>query len=233
MTFLLVLLGISAYAISIYDIQYTSASGIDNTYPSPYLGKAVTIEGIVTAINLHSGGYFLSEANGGMWRSIHISDKRSNVSIGDRIQISGTVGESFGMTSILNPDRFRLLERRHPLPQPVNVTTGQLSRSVEAEAYEGVLVKITNATCSQVPGAKGRFGVTDGTGQCYVLTSSFGERAINLSPRIGDQYLSLTGVVTYSFGEYSLNLRERGDAVLMQPVFNNNRSWGRIKSIYK
>jgi hypothetical protein len=77
MTFLLVLLGISAYAISIYDIQYTSASGIDNTYPSPYLGKAVTIEGIVTAINLHSGGYFLSEANGGMWRSIHISDKRA------------------------------------------------------------------------------------------------------------------------------------------------------------
>jgi len=230
---LLVVIGVSSYAISIYDIQYTSVPGMDNTYPSPYLGKSVTVDGVVTASGYRSGGFFISEPTGGMWRSILVLDKGNNVEIGYRIQVTGIVGESFGMTCIQNIDRVRILEQGHPLPQPLNVTTGQLSRPIEAEAYEGALVRLVNATCSQSINTANRFSVSDGTGLCFILTASFSERSINLKPKVGDQFSSITGIVSYSFGEYSVSPRNRSDAIVMQPVFNHNRSWGRIKSIYK
>jgi hypothetical protein len=49
----------------------------------------------------------------------------------------------------------------------------------------------------------------------------------------GDVFASLTGIVCYAYGEYSINPRNRFDVSVMIPVFNQNRSWGRIKSIYK
>ncbi|MCB5295620.1 MAG: hypothetical protein LHW52_03645, partial [Candidatus Cloacimonetes bacterium] len=47
----------SAWSLSIYDIQYTTFPGSDNTYPSLYAGKSVSTEGIVTAVDYKSGGF--------------------------------------------------------------------------------------------------------------------------------------------------------------------------------
>ncbi|MBP9006961.1 MAG: hypothetical protein KBG06_03825, partial [Candidatus Syntrophosphaera sp.] len=65
---------IMAGATSIYNIQYTNSRGADNSYPSPYLGKQVTVEGIVTAVNFNGEGYFLSEPVSGAWRGIYVLD---------------------------------------------------------------------------------------------------------------------------------------------------------------
>ncbi len=220
-------------ALSIYDIQYTNAPGIDNTYPSPYVGKSVTVEGIVTATDHSSGAFFISEAISGPWRSIMIIDRKSQPNVGDKVQITGTVRETFGMTCIQDISSFRTIDTNVTLPQPVNVTTGQISRAIEAEAYEGVLIRVQNTTCSQNNTSRGRFYVTDGTGQSQIRITEFGGRPIPLAVNVGDQFTSITGILTYSFGEFSLNPRTRSDIVIMQPVFNQSRSWGRIKSIYK
>ncbi|MDZ4122546.1 MAG: hypothetical protein U1C33_08995, partial [Candidatus Cloacimonadaceae bacterium] len=182
---LLLLVASMGLAITIYDIQYTNTPGVDNTYPSPYVGKAVSIEGIVTAIDFKGGAYFISEPVAGPWRGIMVSDRRNSPSIGDKIQISGVVRETFGMTCIQDISSFRVIDTNLPLPQPITVTTAQLNRADEAEAYEGVFIRVLSTTCAQINAARNRFYVTDGTGQCQVKTSEFGNRSIPLAVKVG------------------------------------------------
>jgi len=230
---LILLIAVSLSAVSIYDIQFTTVAGIDNTYPSRYTGKIVSIEGIVTAVDYKNDAYFLSERINGPWRGIMISDRKNRPNIGDLVMLTGTVRETFGMTCLQDLSSFRILDSNLTLPQALSVTTGQLNRADQAEAYEGVFIRVLNSTCSQSMATKNRFYVTDGTGQCQVRQGDFGDRVAIYASRIGEQYNSISGILIYAFGEYALSPRSRTDIVVMQPVFNQNRSWGRIKSIYK
>jgi predicted extracellular nuclease len=226
-------LSILALGLSIYDIQYTSFPGSDNTYPSPYAGKRVSTEGIVTAIDYKAGGYFISEAVAGPYSGLLIIDRSSQVRVGDRVLVSGTVRETFGMTTLQDISSTEILERNHPLPHPVILTTAQLTRAMEAEAYEGVYARILSVSSSSRKTNSNRLQVSDGTGLCSVSLGSFASSRSSSSRKLGSQFSSITGIVTYSFGEFSLNPITDTDIVVNQPVSIQNRSWGRIKSIYK
>lgn len=231
---LISLLGLSsvALAVCIYDVQFTTSNGVDNSYPSPYVGKEVSLEGIVTATDYTAGGYFISEPISGAWRGIYIADKRNRPSAGDKILVRGRVHEHFGMTCLADVSSFKVLDRNCGLPQPVLLTTSQLSRAEEAEAYEGVYVKVVGAQVSSARGKSGRFIITDGSGQCAVKTGTFG-KAKALSPAVGTNFSSIVGVVVYGFSEFTLNPIDASDTTIHQPYSIQNRSWGRIKSIYK
>ncbi len=62
-------------AICIYKVQFTSSRGSYGTFPSPYLGKKVSLEVIITSTDFQEGGYFISEKLNGPWRGIMILDK--------------------------------------------------------------------------------------------------------------------------------------------------------------
>lgn len=228
---MLVCFGTAAWALSIFDIQYTMTPGIDNTYPSLYVGRQVTLEGIVTATGYRDGGFFISESTGGPYRGILIQDRNSSVRSGDKIQVTGTVSESYGMTCLRDLTRLRVLDSNHPLPYQQTITTGQISSPDEAEAFEGLMVRVQNTSCSSLRGGRGKFSVTDGSGQCQVYLNSF--LNINFNPSVGTQFSSITGIVVYSFSEYSLNAISGTSIALASPVYNQSRSWGKIKSIYK
>lgn len=223
---------IMAWGISIYEIQYTTFPGSDNTYPSPYAGKKVSTEGIVTAIGYKAGGYFVSESVTGPYSGLLILDRSTQVQVGDRVLISGTVRETFGMTTMQDIISCEILERNHSLPHPVALTTAQLTRAMEAEAYEGVYARILSVSSSKNSNPE-RLKVSDGTGLCSVSLGNFATSKVNSKQKLGSQFSSITGIVTYSFGEFSLNPISDSDIVVNQPVSIQNRSWGRIKSIYK
>lgn len=229
---MLACLGTTAQAVSIFDIQHSSTPGVDNTYPSLYVGKIVTIEGIVTAPGYKTGGYFISEPSGGPYRGILVMDRRNNPRIGDKLRITGTVSETYGMTCIENISKIRVIDSNHPLPQPMFITTGQISSYGDAEPYEGVQIKVQNVSCSSVKGGKGKFFVTDGTGQCSVNLTTFSSSP-SLNPSVGSQFSSISGIVVFAFGEYSVNTVNSNGIGIQAPVYNQNRSWGKIKSIYK
>jgi len=232
--FLIVLLlcGIfSISAVSIFDIQYTTKPGSNNTYPSSYVGKTVTVEGIVTAINYSHGGFFISEPAGGPWRGIYIRTQSSSVKTGDKVILRGIVDEYFGMTCIQDVKAISVIDSNHPLPFANMVASGQITTPDQAEAYEGTLVKIQNATYVQNQSNSVRFSVNDGSGACLVSESFVLDKQAKY--RSGEVFTSLTGIVCYAFGDYSINPRNRNDVTVMAPVFNQNRSWGKIKSIYK
>lgn len=230
---ILLILGLlsAAWGLSIYEIQYTNNPGSDNTYPSLYAGKSVVTEGIVCAANYKGGGFFLSEPVAGAYSGILVIDRNSRVKVGDRVRLSGTVKESFGMTTLQDVQDLRILERNHPLPNPVILTTSQLGRSLEAEAYEGVYAKILMVS-AQGKSNRTRFAVSDGTGICSVQLGSFDRSKPESAPK-GNAYASITGVVSFSFGEFSLNPVNASDVVNAQPLSVQGRSWGKIKSIYK
>jgi hypothetical protein len=64
------------------------------------------------------------------------------------------------------------------------------------------------------------------------VTGSFGGKAVS-SPAAGVQYSQIVGVVVFGYGEFSLNPISAGDISIQQPASVQNRSWGKIKSIYK
>jgi predicted extracellular nuclease len=222
-----------AWSLSISDIQYTAFPGSDNTYPSPYAGKSVSTEGIVTAINFKNAGFFISETVAGPYSGILVMDSRNDIRVGDRIRLSATVQESFGMTTLRDVSALNILERKHPLPRPVHLTTAQLTHAIEAEAYEGVFARIQNVSLSARKSSSNRLAVSDGTGICSVSLGSFSGKAAKSTVNTGSQYSSITGIVCFSFGEFSLNPITDSDIESNQPVSVHNRSWGKIKSIYK
>ena len=229
---ILTCLSFGAKAISIYEVQFTSSRGSDGTYPSPYIGKEVTLEGIVTANDYREGGYFISEKLNGPWRGILILDRNAKVQRGDYVRATGIVSEFYGMTCLQNISQNKVLSSNNPLPQPVLLTTGQLSHSEEAEAYESVYVRFLNVSTMANKSSKNSLMVTDGSGTCFVLCNLFNsQRSSKMATNA--QYASLTGIVVYGFSQFALGPITLADFNIMQPTFIQNRSWGRIKSIYR
>ncbi len=231
LTAILLSFWLGAAALNIYDVQYTANRGVDGSYPSSWLGKQITLEGVVLATGHRNEGFFLSERICGAWRGIHVLDSKFNPAAGDFVRLTGDVAEVFGMTCIRDLKSLQVLDRNRSLPSPVSISSGQLSNPMEAEAYEGVYVRIMNASVTGSKGKNGRFTVNDGSGQCAVALQSFGGKAS--APSVGTQYAQISGVVTFSYGEYILNPFSSSGMQLQQPVSIQNRSWGKIKSIYK
>ncbi|MBN1948111.1 MAG: hypothetical protein JW784_00045, partial [Candidatus Cloacimonetes bacterium] len=96
--FSLILAGLSAVDVTIYEIQFTTSPSGD----SPYAGQVVTTTGIVTGTGFagYSDNFFISEPTGGAWKGVYIYDADQNVDLGDEIEITGTVSEYFGLTEI-------------------------------------------------------------------------------------------------------------------------------------
>lgn len=230
---LLTSLCIPAWALSIYDIQYTNFPGSDYTYPSPYVGKSVSTEGIVTATDYKGTGFFISESIAGPYSGLLVFYKGNDIRIGDRIQLTGTVREHFGMTTLQDITALNIIQRNHPLPLPVTLTTAQLTSSIEAEAYEGVYARVISVSSSSKKGGAGRVQVSDGTGACNIRLGDFDAPKARTKSLGGNHFSSITGIVTFSFGEFYLSPVSESDIKVNQPMSVQGRSWGRIKSIYK
>lgn len=231
LTCLLLSLCLGAAALTIYDVQYTASRGVDDSYPSPWLGKQVTLEGIVTATGYRGEGFFLSEKLSGAWRGIYVLDSRHHPAVGSYVRLSAEVAENFGMTCLRDLSSLKVLDSNRTLPTPAVISTGQLASAMEAEAYEGVFVRLVNTSVTGGKARNGRFTVSDGSGHCGIVLQSFGGKAS--APAVGTQYAQITGLVTFSYGEYLLNPLSAGGLQVQQPVSVQNRSWGKIKSIYK
>ncbi|MET0449456.1 MAG: ExeM/NucH family extracellular endonuclease [Aeromicrobium sp.] len=129
---------------TIADVQGDAAS-------TPLAGTTVTIEGVVTAdlsTSTKSGynGYYLQDPAGDP------TDNRSDgififsgsaapaIAIGDRVRVTGTAGEYFGLTQVsaTNVAAFELIEAGVGVPAPVTLPATVVGAA--REAYEGMLV---------------------------------------------------------------------------------------------
>ncbi len=120
-------------ALTVSNIQY-SLSGA-----SPQAGNRVTVSGIATYADPY--GYAISDASGGPWSGIFVADVLHRPDPGDRVYLEGLVQESGAFTILTNVADYSVTSTGQAVPL-TTIKGNQLA----TEAYEGVLVSITNIT---------------------------------------------------------------------------------------
>ncbi len=185
---------------SIYNIQYTN----DPTGNSPFANSTVLTGGIVTAI--HSTGFFVQSGTG-PWSGIFVFNNTNTPNRGDSVTFSAQVEEYFGMTQLKNVSNFTVVNSGNTV-LPTVVTTAQAG----SEAYEGVLVKVEFATCSNASAGFGEWTVWNSPTSINIDDMIFA-----FTPTQGAAY-DVTGPVYYSFSTYKILPRDANDIVLVSQV---------------
>ena len=209
------------FATTIYDIQYTTTPGPDNTYPSPFDGQTVTVEGIVTAIGFsgYNDNFFISMPEGGAWKGVLVyMAGDTTIVVGDEVEIIGTVEEYYGLTEISGyslPITVTLLSSGNPVPDPVVVTCADLQPEGVGEPYESVLIELHDVVVVEEQSNYGEWDVTDGTGIAQIDDGFF--YLENVQPpiviTIGMEWAIIRGILDYSYDEYGLNPRTPDDLI--------------------
>jgi hypothetical protein len=94
-----------------------------------------------------------------------------------------------------------------PAPAPDLVTSDEVGGGASAEAWEGVLVRIENATVTTEANMFGEWEV-DGA---LLLDDLFFDMGSWPEPAVDTVYASITGVMTFSFENYKLAPRTEAD----------------------
>ena len=180
---------------SIYDIQYTTATSGD----SPYADSLVETSGVITAVR--SNGYWIQDS-ASTWNGIYVYDNTNSPSRGDNVTIKAKVNEYYNLTQLKDVDTLIINSTGNTLPTPISINTTELSTQ---ESNEGVLCKVTGATCIN-PSA--------GNGEWYIINTSdtgvVDDMLYSYTPTMGYKY-DVTGVIQYSFGEYKIEPRDTND----------------------
>jgi predicted extracellular nuclease len=189
--------------VSIYDIQYTTAMSGD----SPFVGQTVETSGIVTGT--YASGYFIQNGTG-PWTGIHVFNNTNTPSIGDSVSIIGNVVEFFNLTQITSITTFVNHSSGNTLPQAVEITSAQS----KTEPYEGVLVKVMNAECTDVNSGFGMWKINSGADSSKVHNLFYA-----YTPTLGASY-NIRGVINYAFNEFRVCPRNIDDIEVLNSNVN-------------
>ena len=130
-------------SLTISNIQY-SVGG-----PSPQAGNRVTVSGIATYAD--PSGYAISDAAGGPWSGIYVADVYRRPNPGDHVRLNALVQESGSLTQLTGVSNYVVLASNQAVP-----VTAIRGNQLGTEAYEGVLVRITNITVRNTNWINGR-----------------------------------------------------------------------------
>jgi hypothetical protein len=185
--------------VSIYDIQYSEEAD----FVSPYTDELVTTSGIVTGVFLFGAaeGTFFIQDGDGAWNGIYVFETGTPVALGDSVEVTGLVAEYFTLTELVSVSSVEIISSGHAMPNAVAVPTG----SVTDEEYEGVLVLLEDAKCTNPDVGFGQFEVDDNSGARLVDDEMY-----TYTPAL-NSYYNITGVSFLSFGETKVYPRMLSD----------------------
>lgn len=190
---------ISLNAQTIAEIQGTSQD-------SPYDGQEVSTSGIVTAT--HGDGYYLQDGTA-VRSGIYVYDQTYSPALGDSIQLTGTVDEFFNLTELKDISAFTVISSNNPLPTPIVLST----EGIVDEDYEGMLVQVVAAICTDPELGHGEWQLDDGSGPCAVDDLLFG-----FNPMLNTAY-TVSGLLHYSFSAYKIVPRSAEDIEIALPLY--------------
>ncbi len=198
-----------------YDIQLTANKGTgEDCFPSEFEGQNVEVTGVVTAVRPDADypNFFFQdpfqEEWAGMFVYIHKGYKAH--SVGDQVKLKGDIVEYYGMTEMKNITSKEVLSSEIKV-EPVTVTASSVSGEcrVWVEKYEGMLVRLVNVAVTQSANENGQWVVSDWTGSAIIDNYMFDGNWPR--PEYGTHFISITGILHYSFGKYKLMPRNSKD----------------------
>ena len=238
-------------ALNIRDVQYSPFGG---GY-SGFSGYDVTVTGVVTSDTSDIDGNETGTLTGpqvyiqdgqGAWSGIRINGTEVlALSRGDNVTVTGTVSESNGLTQvggINSSSNVTVNSSGNTLPTAEELATSDLDQktngTVDAEQWEGVLVKYSNLTVTDEnadgnPGPEEGSGGNRNFGDILVADASGSNTRIDLQDgnhiynnwwfagqdtlptyvSTGSTFESVTGIVYYAFSNYKLVPRKNDDIV--------------------
>lgn len=160
-------------------------------------GEYVTTNGIVTGVYPASSLFTIQDGTGpynGIWV------QGTGVSLGDEVDVTGTLTESFSLTIILSATA-NVLSVGNALPAAEVLST----LAINDEQWEGVLVETTGETATADAGF-GEWSVSDGSGEAFS-----DDLAYVFSPAPLFVTFTVTGPLYFSFGAYKMEPRDAND----------------------
>ena len=217
-------------SITIYDIQDPTSA------KHPGHNGIVYIKGVVVTTPMVLGeqdsvqpdSFYVAETVGGQYSGIWVIGKDATGLApfvrGDLLDIRGTYKEdesppSFGNGMIVATQLTRVGSGTVPAPDIVNVADINTDGAV-AEAYEGCLVQVQDATVSNPDAGHGDFLVKQAVGAEELLVSPKFDDNYSYDPAADDAFSEITGVLEYSYSEFRLQPRSCNDLLddQSQPV---------------
>jgi len=198
---------------TIYQIQYSTAPNGD----SPLDDSVIITAGIVSASA--SDGYWIQDSDSG-WSGIFVLDIINTPIQGDSIELSGKVDENFKMTQIQDVITYTNHSSGNPVFAPNVITTDTTS----IEKWEGVLVQVMSAICTNPTAGLGQWVVNDGSGDIFV-----DDRLFSYVATVSKSY-HVTGPLDYSSSEWKIQPRYLADIVEL--VYVDERSIFNYYSVY-
>ena len=196
--------GASACALSIVAVR-------NPDHPDhPNSGTAVTVTGVyVTGIRDSGSGYVVQENSQEPWSGISVFGSAGSLQVGDRVTVSGVYEEYFDLSQI--SDAVFTLEESGSLPfDPIDFDPADLASGPDAEPYESMLVSIGAVTITeQNPDGEDDYDEIGITGGYRIDDFLFD--AIDNMCAVDETFAGITGIHSYSFGNYKLLPRDAGD----------------------
>jgi hypothetical protein len=130
---------------TIKDMQYTPYS----IGRSGYVGDTVTLQGIVTAsaASDNLGYVYIQQPGISEWGGIWINGGSliTNLAVGDKVSVTGTVEEYFGLTRLSNISAANVVQTGQPVPTPIAINSADMSLYdfAKCEKYESMLVSLS------------------------------------------------------------------------------------------
>jgi len=167
---------------TIYEIQYTD----DVSGDSPLFGTEVFTEGIVTGFDNY--GFYLQDS-ASAWNGIYVyaGAYKDSVAVGDSILIGGSVNEYWGLTQLKDVFSVEVISSDNDLPAAISADISEV-----IEAYESVIVTVTDVSCIDTELYYDAWRVTNSTDSLYIGTEIY-----SYSPALGDVFTSISGIVTF------------------------------------
>jgi uncharacterized repeat protein (TIGR01451 family) len=203
-----------------------------NGFRSPYLFNYLTTGGIVTGVFPGLGGFFVQStlsdddhlSSDGIF--ISVNNLEVPVILGDYVEISGTVRELNGQTTLLidHSRAIQTISQGNPLPEPFELDPPQTSSqaAIYYEALEGCLVRVSEPARAVSPTSRyGEFVVIrsyhdqnrlyQGQDNGIAIMVDDGDSithqdrsTIANAVSTGDWVSNLIGPLAYTYGQYKI-----------------------------
>jgi len=179
---------------TIFNVQDTT--GGPGGGDSKLLDSTVTVVGVISAERWAFDGRYFIQDGSGPWNGVLVyGDWDRENTYGDSVRITATVEESYGLTRLNYVTEYVLLDSGKTV-EPTVVTTGEIGTGgSNAEAYEGVLVQVTDVEITSEDLGHGEWGVDDGSGEC--MLDDYADYYFTQANY--DSVRSITGVMDYSY----------------------------------
>jgi len=185
-------------------------------------GTVVTVKDVVVTSPVHTtdAAVFVEEPDGGQYSGIHVYlwtealAEYYGLQPGDVVDVTGEYAEFYDVSEITVQSPLDIVVTGSadvPGPDvvdPEDVTTG----GALAEAYESVLVKVEDVGVTDPDAGYGQFVVDDSLYvEDFFFESGEGPSGPNILVAEGDTFGGVTGILLYSFEEFTLAPRTQDD----------------------